>query len=166
MSSHAFLKAKVKNSSSYALLAGPANVFLDNNFVAKTFLKCYSPQEEFTCSLGVDPSIRVEYKPVRKYQEHNGFINKTTMIKYVQVIEIKNTTANVIKIMLSEQLPLSNDEKIQVKLQEPLLKNVQNIKLNKSNNLEYDLKIPAGKQEEIVIKYSIENLANQEIEFI
>lgn len=32
---HAFLKIKVKNESSYALLAGDANVFLDNNFLTK-----------------------------------------------------------------------------------------------------------------------------------
>ncbi len=32
---HAYLKAKVKNTSPYALLAGPTNIFLDNNFIAK-----------------------------------------------------------------------------------------------------------------------------------
>ena len=32
---HAFLKAKVKNESPYALLAGDSNVFLDNNFLTK-----------------------------------------------------------------------------------------------------------------------------------
>ena len=32
---HAFIKAKVKNESQYALIAGPANVFFDNNFVSK-----------------------------------------------------------------------------------------------------------------------------------
>ena len=33
--SHAFLKVKAKNESAYALLAGDANVFLDNNFLTK-----------------------------------------------------------------------------------------------------------------------------------
>ena len=32
---YAYIKAKVTNTSEYALLAGPASVFLDNNFVAK-----------------------------------------------------------------------------------------------------------------------------------
>ena len=35
---HAYIKAKVVNKSEYALLAGPANVFFDNNFVAKVTL--------------------------------------------------------------------------------------------------------------------------------
>ena len=34
-SAHAYLKAKVKNTSPYALLSGPTNIFLDNNFIAK-----------------------------------------------------------------------------------------------------------------------------------
>ena len=34
---HAFLKVKVTNESSYALLAGDASVFLDNNFLTKVF---------------------------------------------------------------------------------------------------------------------------------
>ena len=34
-SNHAYLKAKVKNTSPYALLAGPTNIFLDNNFICK-----------------------------------------------------------------------------------------------------------------------------------
>ena len=32
---YAYIKAKVANTSEYPLLAGAANVFLDNNFVAK-----------------------------------------------------------------------------------------------------------------------------------
>jgi uncharacterized protein (TIGR02231 family) len=35
---YAYIKAKVTNTSEYPLLAGSANVFLDNNFVSKVFL--------------------------------------------------------------------------------------------------------------------------------
>lgn len=82
---HAYIKAKVTNTSQYSLLAGPANVFLDNNFVAKTDLKSYSPQEEFNCSLGVDPAIRIDYKPLRKFKTHSGLLSKTITTTYVQV---------------------------------------------------------------------------------
>ena len=163
----AFLKAKVNNTSAYAILGGPANVFLDNNFVAKTELSSTGPQGEFTCSLGVDPSIKINYKPIRKFQEDTGFFGKTKVVKYVQIIEITNGSTNGIKLLLSEPLPLSNNENIQVKLSEPSLKNnSQNVKLNKSNNLEFNLKIDAGKKEEVTIKYSIENSTNGELEFI
>ena len=38
-SPHVYLKAKIKNDSEYALLPGPASIFLDNNFITKSSLK-------------------------------------------------------------------------------------------------------------------------------
>ena len=35
LSSETYLQAVVKNTSPYSILSGPANVFLDNNFIAK-----------------------------------------------------------------------------------------------------------------------------------
>ena len=35
LSSETYLQAVVKNTSSYSILSGPANMFLDNNFIAK-----------------------------------------------------------------------------------------------------------------------------------
>jgi uncharacterized protein (TIGR02231 family) len=96
------------------MLEGPANVFLDNNFVAKTDLKSYSPQEEFTCSLGVDPGLKIEYKPIQKFKAQTGLLKNWDNVTYVQVIEIKNNTQNNVKLLLKDTIPLSNDEKIQV----------------------------------------------------
>ena len=69
------------------------------------------------------------------------------------------------KLLIQDNLPLSNDEKIQVKLLEPVLKNNPSVRLNKMNNLEFNLTLPALKTEEIVIKYNIEYHADQEIDF-
>ena len=77
-----------------------------------------SPQEEFECSLGVDPSVRITYKPVQKFRDHGGFMSKTTVFKYRQVIDIKNTQPESITIKVSDQLPLSTEEKIKVGLVE------------------------------------------------
>lgn len=129
-------------------------------------MKDYSPQEEFDFSLGVDPSIKVEYKPVKVFKAQTGIINKSTSTTYVQVIEVKNTSPNSAKVLLVDNLPLSNDEKIQVKLIEPDLKKATNVKLNKQNNLEFELNIPGGKKEEITIKYSVDHPSDKEIEFI
>ena len=61
---------------------------------------------------------------------------------------------------------MSNDDKIQVKLSEPQInKNNPNIRINKLNNIEFDLNIPSGKTEELVIKYSVEHPTGKEIEF-
>ena len=49
---HAFLRAKVTNSSEYPLLEGVANVYLDQSYVTETTLGSVAPQEELSCSLG------------------------------------------------------------------------------------------------------------------
>ena len=60
---------------------------------------------------------------------------------------------------------MSNDDKIQVKLSEPVIKNNPNVRLNKLNNIEFDLNLAPSKTVELVIKYSIEYQADQDIEF-
>ena len=77
-------------------------------------MKAASPNEEFVCSLGVDPTIKIEYKPLVKYREQSGLISKTTMITYKQVIEVKNTHRDTITIQVVDQLPRSTEEKIKV----------------------------------------------------
>ena len=65
-------------------------------------MKSYSPLEEFTCSLGIDSGIRIDYKPIKKFKGQTGLINKSTNTTYVQVIEVKNTTTNAVKINLAK----------------------------------------------------------------
>ncbi|XP_070568309.1 protein F37C4.5-like isoform X3 [Ptychodera flava] len=165
---HAFVKAIAKNTSQYALLPGPANVFFDNNFVAKTVMRSVSPSEEFDCSLGVDPSVRVIYKPIHKYREQSGIISKTTTTTYRQVIEIKNTRQDAVKITVHEQLPLSSEEKIKVTLQEPSIKDKNDkskpVRMNKNNNIEWYLEIPSCSSHELVLKYSVEHPSSEDIE--
>lgn len=68
-SSSVFLAASMMNDSPFPLLRGEASIFLNNSFVNKVDLKSVSPGEKFTCSLGVDPGIKVVYKPVKTYHE-------------------------------------------------------------------------------------------------
>jgi len=167
---HAYLTGKIKNTSTYPFLPGPMNVFLDNNFICKSNLKAVSPQEEFTCSLGVDPAIRVNFKPARKFNEESGLLTKSKITTVQQPIEIKNTHTNVVKVKVIDHLPLSSEEKLKVNLLEPNLKENQKsagpkIELNKAHNLEWFLEIPAGESREIIVKYSIEHPKNEEVEF-
>ena len=73
-----------------------------------------SPLEDFNCSLGVDPAVKVTYKPLNKYWEQSGLISKTVSTVYKQVTEIKNTRQEAVKLLMKDQLPLSTEEKIKV----------------------------------------------------
>ncbi|KAK3700999.1 hypothetical protein RRG08_063253 [Elysia crispata] len=111
---HAFLEAKVTNTSPYILLPGPTNIFLENTSVGKVRLNAVAPKEEFECSLGVDSGVRVDYKPAAKVTSSSGLISKLKIAQHKQMIEVKNTHAYEIKVKVRENLPRSQDEKIKV----------------------------------------------------
>lgn len=75
-------------------------------------------------------------------------------------------STNRAKILLVENLPYSTDERVQVRLLEPVLvKNQNSVRLNKANNLEFDLDLAAEKTDEVLIKYTIESPSNCDLEF-
>ncbi|KAG9226937.1 hypothetical protein CCMSSC00406_0003390 [Pleurotus cornucopiae] len=118
----AHLKARVKNVSEYALVAGPASVYIDGSFVAKSRIPAVNPQETFECPLGVDPSIRTTYAPLSKKASSSGLINKTTTTTYHRQATIRNTKPVAIQnLKILDRVPVSENAQIVVKLLSPAL---------------------------------------------
>ena len=70
--------------------------------------------EEFDIALGVDPSVKITYKPLKKFQQRTGIISKAELFNFHQVIEVKNTKSQPVKITITDQCPKSTVEKIKV----------------------------------------------------
>ena len=64
--------------------------------------------------IGVDSSVKVVYKPVRRFREESGLISKTVTYTYKQVTEVNNTRKEPAVITFVDQLPKSQDEKLKV----------------------------------------------------
>ncbi|TPX64605.1 hypothetical protein SpCBS45565_g05776 [Spizellomyces sp. 'palustris'] len=116
----AYLKAKLRNTSEYALLPGPANIFVDGNFVAKSSLKNVAPEEEFECSLGVDHALRITYKPLAKSRQTAGVFSRNVTLRHTQRINVKNTKRVAATLRVLDQVPISEDEKIKVTIVKPV----------------------------------------------
>ncbi|KAG8829484.1 hypothetical protein FRC17_006502 [Serendipita sp. 399] len=118
----AFLQAQVKNSSAYLLLPGKTNVFLDDNFVSKSFIDQVSPNEIFHISLGVDSQVKVTYHPRTKKTRTQGGIltGRSVITSLYQKVSVKNTrSAPIKKLVIRDQVPVSGDQRIKVSLVEP-----------------------------------------------
>ncbi|KAF8324105.1 hypothetical protein DL93DRAFT_97592 [Clavulina sp. PMI_390] len=124
----AFLRCRIRNSSSYEFINGPGSVFIDGNFASKTHLPSVSPGESFSCSLGVDPSLRITYHPQKKIATSastglmaalsNKKEHQTTTFR--QRITIKNTRLGpVSRLIVQDQVPVSEDSKLKVIVQQP-----------------------------------------------
>ena len=90
------------------------NLFDVTRISLQADLKAVSPSEEFDCSLGVDPAVKVDYKPMHKFREQTGFMSKHVTFTYRQEIEIKNTRQDDVTIHVVDKLPQSTEEKIRV----------------------------------------------------
>ena len=52
--------------------------------------------------------------PLKIVRGQTGVISKSVSMGYKHVFEVKNTKQEQVKVVLSEQLPLSTDERIKV----------------------------------------------------
>ena len=74
-----------------------------------------SPNEEFTTSLGVDQSVRITARPVSAvHGSHSGVLKKNKVVTYTHSFVVKNTKTDAVSIQVSEQVPLSTDDRIKV----------------------------------------------------
>eukprot|EP00026_Physarum_polycephalum_P006770 Phypoly_transcript_06822.p1 GENE.Phypoly_transcript_06822~~Phypoly_transcript_06822.p1 ORF type:complete len:550 (+),score=104.27 Phypoly_transcript_06822:70-1719(+) len=160
VSAHAYLKANVTNNSDYPLLPGPANVFLDNNFVSETKLKYIPGNEKLEVFLGIDNAIVVERKADKVYSEKTGFLVQSTVQTYHHESTIKNTKKIKVPITIYEQVPLSTNDQIKVHLKKPILegeKKEQRVEMDKNNILVWNTVLPPGETQTFVAKYQVES---------
>ncbi|ESK90594.1 mucoidy inhibitor a [Moniliophthora roreri MCA 2997] len=117
------LKAKIRNESDYTLLAGKSSVYVDGSFISKSNVPPVSPLETFDCPLGLDPAVRITYHPVVKKASTSGFYSKSTSYAYSQRLTVHNTKSVPIPLLkIIDQIPVSEDSSIAVKLVNPSLK--------------------------------------------
>jgi hypothetical protein len=118
----AFLKAKLRNNSKLTLLRGPTGLTLDGSFMGRTTLPRCSAGDAFTLSLGVDPAIRVVYPKPEVRRTTTGVFTKEDSSVYVRTMTLHNTRAShgqPIKLLVLDQVPVSEDERLKVPLITP-----------------------------------------------
>ena len=152
-----YLKAKTVNESEYPLLAGEMNVFFDNNFVAESYLELTLPQEDFSLSLGVDESIKISHKQLKKYKKHEGIISKRNVEVFEYEISVKNTKSTDEIVTIKDNIPVSLDDNIKVELLSPKYKeDTENIQLDKHGILTQKIEIKSQEEQKLLIKFDVE----------
>ncbi|KAK1245419.1 hypothetical protein MKX08_005048 [Trichoderma sp. CBMAI-0020] len=179
----AYLSAKLKNSSKVALLKGDASLTLDGTFMGKTLLPRCSSGESFSLSLGIDPAIKVTYAKPEVHRTSSGLFSKEDSAVYVRTVTLHNTRAvggRAVDLLVQDQVPLSEDERLRVELLYPrgLVVDSNNgvatgaaekegqskddgswgkatAKLKKEGKLSWDVSLNAGKAVKLTLEYSV-----------
>uniref|UniRef100_A0A183ASB5 DUF4139 domain-containing protein n=1 Tax=Echinostoma caproni TaxID=27848 RepID=A0A183ASB5_9TREM len=166
----AFLRARMHNTSEFAILEGSASVYIDNCFNGKTNLPATVVQEEFVCNLGIDSGVHITYKPRHKYKKTGSYIGgKTMSITFTQVICVTNTYPRSLCILVIDQLPVCTEDKVKVQLLEPPIKHPERydptkpVRINKLKMVEWDVKLGPYESRELVLKYLVEHPISKDI---
>ncbi|HVU33540.1 MAG TPA: mucoidy inhibitor MuiA family protein [Opitutaceae bacterium] len=150
----AFLTAKVTNPSDFPLLAGAMNVFLDGTFLSAGSLPTVMPGEKFDLALGVDDGIAVARKLNRRFTEETGIMTKGQRITYDAVITVQNHKRTAEKVVILDQVPVSRDEKIRVKVLAP---DAGVLKPEVDGTLRWTVALQPGEKRELPVRFSIEH---------
>ncbi|KAL8791776.1 MAG: hypothetical protein Q9195_005652 [Heterodermia aff. obscurata] len=116
----AFLKARLRNTSSSTLLKGPVGLTLDGSFLGNTTLPRSSPGEAFVLNLGVDPALNVVYSKPLVRRSQSGMFQKEGSRIYTRSCTLTNTKNKVaVEATVLDQIPVSEDDKLKVEVLAP-----------------------------------------------
>jgi uncharacterized protein (TIGR02231 family) len=115
----AFLRARIKNTSSISLLRGKAGLTLDGTFLGTASVPDCSADATFTLALGVDPGIQVTYAKPTVRRVTAGFFNKEDCAIFTRMCRITNTKTTSVSITVLDQVPVSEDEGLRVRILDP-----------------------------------------------
>lgn len=150
----AYLRADVKNPLEFPILRGQMNIFLDNRFVSKMYIKnTILPLDKVNISFGADESIKAEKKLVKNFTEYEGVFSKTVKVSYDYEITISNGKKRQIDIDIKDNIPVSKNEKIKVTVAEP--KN-EDEKFNEDGIIVWSLKLNPDEKKVLKVTFQIE----------
>lgn len=109
----AFLMAQVVDWEQLSLLPGEANVFFEGTFVAKTYLDPNNIKDTLAVSLGRDKRIVVKREKLKDYNSRKT-IGSNQRESFAFEISVRNTKNEAIKIVVEDQLPVSQNSQIEV----------------------------------------------------
>lgn len=149
----AFLTALANNNTEYPFLAGTLNTFLDDAFVAASSMKSVMPGEKMELALGADDGISIKRQLVNRFTESTGFSGNGKRVTYEYKITVKNNKATKEQVTFKDRLPISRNEKIEVKLLSPA---ERDIKREDDGVLVWNWEMEPGKSRDAVLKFSVD----------
>ena len=109
----AFLIAKATGWEEFNLLPGEANIFFEGTFVSKTFIDPNSIKDTLSVSLGRDKRIVVKREKIKDYTMRKA-IGTNVRETSAYEISVRNTKQDIIKIVIEDQVPVTQNNQIEV----------------------------------------------------
>lgn len=154
-----YLLANVDEWEQFNLLPGTANIFLKGTYVGNTFIDPSEVTDTMSLLLGKDLDITADRKKVKDYCKKSFVGAKKTTELGLQVV-IQNKKSKNVKIMIEDQVPISNTEDIEVKI---LDKSKAKLEVE-TGKLTWEYTLKSGETKKHLIRYEVKYPKNKVIE--
>ncbi|WP_080778406.1 DUF4139 domain-containing protein [Chryseobacterium phocaeense] len=160
LNNQVFLMAFIKNWQNLNLISGEANIYFEDNYIGKTDITSQYVKDEFPISLGVDERITVKrFKLEDKTSQKSLNSNKWETESYQ--ISIRNNTKESIELEILDQLPISQNSKIQVKALETGNGNFD----EKTGSILWNRTISSGASDKVSFSYEVKYPKEMQIQY-
>lgn len=148
-----YRRATVNNTGPSPLLAGPATLFVEDEFIGRTELEYTPAGGEIELLLGVEERLTVERELDRR-EVDKRLLRDNRQLRYGYKIEIKNLLPTDARVEIHDHIPVARHEQIKVKLEQV---DPQPAEKSELNLLQWHFNLNAGDEQTISYRYTIEH---------
>lgn len=145
-----YLTAHFTDWEELDLLDGRMHIYFEDDYVGESQLRLDFVEDTLSISLGPDPGIQVRRKRVVRENNTNILSGKRDYIRAYE-FSITNRKRAEIHIEVEDQLPLANNEDIEINATKTSGADID----EETGIAVWDLTIPAGKTEEWTFRYEV-----------
>jgi len=146
----AYLIAKVKNWENLKLIEGDANVFFNNTYVGRTYIDPLGAGDTLDFSLGPDPAIQITRVKKKDFSTRK-LIGLQLVENFSYEIDVRNLNKKAITIEVFDQIPIAQQEEIQINLEEKDGADYQ----SGNGKLSWKIDVPALQTVKLKMGYSV-----------
>jgi uncharacterized protein (TIGR02231 family) len=150
----AFLTARAVNGTGFPLLAGVAGVYVGDEFVGRASLPLTPVGGELTLAFGADDRIQIDRKVLERKHETAGVVSKDDVWRYRVRIGVKNRYPAAVALALQDLVPVSREEKIQVKVLDGTTPATREDPERPGVRV-WELSLPPGKETVVELRYEV-----------
>lgn len=156
---NAFLVAGLTDWAGYNLLAGQSNIYFENSYIGQAYINPESAKDKLSISLGRDQNISISRESLKDFSEEK-LLSSDLERTFAFEIKVKNNKKVAVKILIEDQVPVSKNKDIAVKLVES-----SGAEFNaESGKLKWLVDVEAGKSVSKKLVYSIRHPKDKKIE--
>lgn len=154
----AFLTAGITGWEALNLLPGNARIFFEGTYVTEAYIDPAITEDTLSLSLGRDRKVVIQRELLKDFTKARviGFNReKTTAWEY----KIKNTKSSPVRLILEDQVPISQDKDIVVKVEE-----ISGAKQDPTTGkLVWDLTLQPGETKTLRLIFSVKHPKNKPV---